>query len=105
MLVVLVPVASRATDQKLPPRQPPFAKGYVQKVELPSKRLLLQTRSGLEMFAWDQRSLFFREGKRITPDQLAPGALVAIRFTAAPNAIPVIQRLKMIIPTPAPTSP
>lgn len=105
LTIVAVPPWGAATERRLPPRQAPFAKGFVEKIELVSKSLTLQTRTGLETYSWDERSLFFRDRQRIAPAQLQRGDLVALRYVTVSNAPPVIQRLKVLPPTPTTASP
>lgn len=105
LFLLVLPLGGFAAERRLPPRQPPFAKGYVEKLEPAAKRLTLQTRTGLETFTWDQRSRFFRNRQRITPDQLQPGDLVAIRYFIGTNTPPIIHRLKVVPPPSNPSSP
>ncbi len=99
MLLAAVPVVA---ERPLPHREPPFAKGYAEKIELFPKRLTLRTREATQTFGWNDRTYFFRGKQKIVPEQINTGDLIALRFTATPDGALLIQRLKVIPPPDAP---
>lgn len=98
VLALLLFAGPLFAERPLPPRDPPFAKGYAEKIELFPKRLTLRTRTGTQTFVWNDRTYFFRGSQKLVPEQLTVGDLIAVRYTTSAEGALLIQRLKVIPP-------
>jgi len=98
LLALLLSFSPALAERPLPHRDPPFAKGYAEKIELFPKRLTVRTRETTATFTWNDRTYFFRGQQKIVPEQINPGDLIALRYTTTPDGALLIQRLKVIPP-------
>lgn len=72
----------------------PFAKGTIEKLDLPQNLLTLKTRDGVETFLLTDRTYIFRGKEKISADKLKPGELIALRFTTGEQGQLLVQRIK-----------
>ena len=86
----VAPAAAPATNTP-----PPFAQGRLDKIDLFSKTLVVQTKQGPATFAWTDRTAIFFGKQRLPAEKLKPGDQVALRHYTGPDGTLFIQRLKV----------
>jgi|GEM_PF-3407540 hypothetical protein len=83
----------------------PFAKGPLEKVDLAKKRLVIREPTGARVFAFTDKTYFYRGQQKLTPDQLTTGEVVAIRFRTDGTGQEVATHCKTAILPPEPAEP
>jgi hypothetical protein len=109
-LVVLLFCLAGAAGQKNTPVKKaevprvPFAKGTIQRLELPAKQLTVKTATGAERFLLTDTTYIFRGKTKITADQLKIGELIRLSFYTNNVGDTLVRRIKVdpvdAVPTP-----
>ncbi len=76
----------------------PFAKGVLEKIDLRSRQLIIQTGPESRAFHWTDTTYVFRDKEKISPSQLKTGEVVAVRFYPGPDGKLLIRRMKAYPP-------
>ena len=72
----------------------PLAKGTLQAHDFLRRTLKLKTEDGLRTFTYTDNTYIFRDKEKITPDKLAVGETIALRFYTDKNEQILIRRIK-----------
>ena len=72
----------------------PFAKGTLQARDFLRRTLKLKTEDGLRTFTYTDHTYIFRDKEKITPDKLAVGETIALRFYTDKNEQVLVLRIK-----------
>jgi len=97
VLLLALPAAVGQTTANPPPRAGQ-TRGTIQQLDLTAKRLVLQTATGPQTFAYTAASHLFRDKEKLTFDKLRPGDRIALSWYRDATGQVTINRIKFALP-------